>query len=104
MDKHEQFKRLYKKFVDGTRWLNKRIVNGTATQKDRDDFKRLVSDPMDAMWETFTDEDKHHWNMVKHAVDLFDGTIILEDEEKKKRMREEKKMRKKKWKRYFHSH
>jgi hypothetical protein len=38
MDKHEQFKRLYKKFVDGTRWLNQKIQDGTVTDQDRDDF------------------------------------------------------------------
>ena len=38
MDKHEEFKRLYKKFVDGARWLNQKIQEGTAREKDKEEF------------------------------------------------------------------
>ncbi len=95
MDKHEQFKRLYKKFVEGKRWLK-------AYGRDADwvDFSRLVVEPMDALWFTFTDEEKAYWEMVKTAVEIFDGTILIEDEERRKRLVEE---RRKKWKRYFRS-
>jgi len=102
MDKHEQFKRLYKKFVDGTRWLNQKIQDGTVTDQDRDDFNRLVVEPMDGLWATFTDEEKKSWDTVKYAVELFDGTIVLEEEEQRKRQLEHKKKgKKKRWRSYF---
>lgn len=95
MDKHDQFKRLYKKFVDGTRWLNK----STPTQQDKDEFNRLVVEPMDALWATFTDEEKAYWNKVRYAVDLFNGTIVDEEQERIKHQREARR-KKKRWKRY----
>lgn len=105
MDKHEQFKRLYKKFLDGSRWLNKKMQEGTATEKDKDEFNQQVVEPMDALWATFTGEEKDHWGKVKYAVDLFEGTIVLDDEEKKTKQFDERSRRKKKrWRRYSQSY
>ncbi|HOW42298.1 MAG TPA: hypothetical protein PLF03_01395 [Candidatus Omnitrophota bacterium] len=105
MDKHEQFKRLYKKFLDGSRWLNKKMQEGTATEKDKEEFNLQVVEPMDAMWATFTDEEKAGWEQVKYAVDLFEGTIVLEDEVKSSKQDEARSRRKKKrWRRYSQSY
>ncbi len=105
MDKHEQFKRLYKKFLDGSRWLNKKMQEGTATEKDKDEFNQQVVEPMDALWATFTDEEKDYWGKVKYAVDLFEGTIVLEDEVKSNKQDEERSRRKKKrWRKYSQSY
>ena len=105
MDKHEQFKRLYKKFLDGLRWLNKKMQEGTATEKDKDEFYQQVVEPMDAMWAMFTDEEKDYWGKVKYAVDLFEGTIVLEDEVKSNKQDEERSRRKKKrWRKYSQSY
>jgi 5-methylthioribose kinase len=105
MDKHEQFKRLYKKFLDGSRWLNKKMQEGTATEKDKDEFNQQVVEPMDALWATFTDEEKDYWGKVKYAVDLFEGTIVLEDEVKSNKQDDERSRRKKKrWRRYSQSY
>ena len=100
MDNHEKFKALFKKFIEGTRWLNKKKLDGSVTQKDKDDFQCSVVEPMDAMWATFTDEEKEYWDRVRYAVDLFEGTIVDEAEEERRRQREEKQRNKKKWKRY----
>lgn len=100
MDKHDQFKQLYKKFVDGLRWLN----NGAPTERDKEEFTRLVVEPMDALWATFTDEEKAYWNKVRYAVDLFNGTIIDEDEERIKQQREDKRKKKKRWRNYSQSY
>ena len=101
MDKHEEFKQLYKKFVDGTRWLNTKVQEGTATLQDKEELTRLVIEPMDAMWATFTDEEQAYWDKVRRTVDLFNGTIVLEVQEKRKQMDVDKKKRKKKrWRDY----
>jgi len=50
-----------------------------------------------------TDEEKEYWSMVQHGVDLFGGTIVLDDEKVIRRVKK-KKGQKKKWKRYFQSH
>lgn len=105
MDKHEEFKRLYKRFIDGSRWLNKKMLEGTATQKDKDEFNERVVAPMDAIWATFTDEEKDYWGKVQYAVDLFEGTIVLDDEMKKRKQIEERSKRKKKrWRNYSRSY
>ena len=105
MDKHEEFKRLYKKFIEGLRWLNKKMQEGTATDKDKEEFKHRVAEPMDALWATFTTEEKEYWIKVKYVVDLFDGTIVLDDEENKSKVIETKNRRKnKRWKNYFRSY
>ena len=105
MDKHEEFKRLYEKFVDGSRWLNQKIQEGTAREKDKEEFNKRVVEPMDALWATFTDEEKDYWGKVKYAVDLFEGTIVMEDEEKKRKQAEEQSKRKKKrWRNYSRSY
>jgi hypothetical protein len=101
MDNHEEFKRLYKRFIDGSRWLNKKMLEGTARDKDKEEFNQQVVEPMDAMWATFTDEEKDYWGKVQYAVDLFEGTIVLEDEVKKRKHIEERSKRKKKrWRNY----
>ena len=51
MDDHEKFKRLYKKFIDGTRWLNRRMADGTATEHDKNEFNQTVVEPMDRLRE-----------------------------------------------------
>ena len=105
MDKHERFKQIYKQFIEGSRWLNKRTVEGTITEKDKADFNRLVIEPMDALWATFTDKEKDYWGKVKYAVDLFGGTIVLEDEVKRRKQFEERSKRKKnRWRNYSRSY
>ena len=76
MDKFEQFKGIYKRFTDGTRWLNDKMAKGINADKDKDDFNRLVVEPMDAMWAEFTDEDKEYWTKVSDAVRIFNGRIV----------------------------
>ena len=76
MNKHEEFKCLYNKFILGTRWLNKRMEEGTATQKDKDDYDRLVCAPVDSMWAEFTDEEKDCWCKITKVIDLLNGVIV----------------------------
>jgi len=105
VDRQERFKQVYKCFIEGSRWLSKRAEEGTITEKDKVDFNRLVVEPMDALWATFTDEEKDFWGKVKYAVDLFEGTIVLEDEEKKRKQAEERSKRKKsRWRNYSRSY
>ena len=72
----EEFKRLYKRFIDGTRWINDKMAKGINADQDKTDFNRLVVEPMDAMWAEFTDEDKEYWAKVSDAVRIFNGRIV----------------------------
>ncbi|MCK9554999.1 hypothetical protein M0R36_04180 [bacterium] len=105
MDKHEQFKHIYKKFIDGTHWLNKRMVEGIATQEDKDLFMERVAGPMDALWAEMTDDEKEYWSTVSDAVQVFNGTIVVGEsrstQKKKERQIQRKKDRGKRWKKYF---
>ena len=76
MDKFDSFKALYKRFVDGTRWINERMAKSINVDQDKADFKRLVIEPMDAMWAEFTDEEKEYWIRIDDAVRIFNGRIV----------------------------
>jgi len=76
MNKFEQFKGLYKRFVDGTRWLNRQMQKGIDIEHDKKEFQGLVVEPMDAMWAGFTDEQKDYWLKVNDAVHIFNGRIV----------------------------
>ena len=75
-DRFDKFKGLFKRFVDGTRWINERMAKGISVDKDKEDFKWTVVEPMDAMWAEFTDEDKDYWFKVSDAVRIFNGRIV----------------------------
>ena len=72
----DKYKALYKRFIDGTRWINDKMANGINADQDKADFNRLVVEPMDAMWAGFTDEEKDYWLKVNDAVRIFNGRIV----------------------------
>jgi len=72
----DKYKALYKRFIDGTRWINDKMANGINADQDKADFNRLVVEPMDAMWAEFTDEEKDYWLKVNDAVCIFNGRIM----------------------------
>jgi hypothetical protein len=105
MDKNEEFKQIYKKFVDGMRWLNQRIQEGTVKEKDKEEFTAKVIEPMDTIWASLSDDEKDFWGRVQYGVGLFEGTIVSEDEVKERHKAEDKKRTKQnRWRRYFRSY
>ena len=72
----DKYKALYKRFIDGTRWINDKMANGINADQDKADFNRLVVEPMDAMCAEFTDEEKDYWLKVNDAVRIFNGRIV----------------------------
>ena len=72
----DKFKALFKRFIDGTKWINDQMAKGFNVDKDKEDFKGLVIEPMDAMWAEFSDEDKDYWINVHDAVRIFNGRIV----------------------------
>ncbi len=106
MDKHEKFKHIYAKFIEGNRWLNQRMVEGVATQKDKDLFMERVVNPMDDLWAEMTADEKEYWGTVSDAVEVFNGTIVVEADQRKRQVKKEKQIQRKKdrdkrWKKYF---
>ncbi len=75
-DRFDRFKALYKRFVDGNRWLSERMSQGINIDKDKDDFNHLVVEPMEALWAEFSDEEKDDWQKVADAVRIFNGRIV----------------------------
>lgn len=71
--KFDEFKLLYKRFVDGTRWINKQMQK---LEEDKRIFQETVIKPMDELWNTFTDEEKKYWDAVALAVKTFNGRIV----------------------------
>ena len=76
MDKFDKYKSLYKRFVDGTRWINERMAKGINVDQDKEDLKRTVVEPMDVMWAAFNDEEKDYWTKVSDAIRIFNGRIV----------------------------
>ena len=74
--KFYEFKSIYKKFIDGTRWLNEQMAKEVNVDQDKKDFQKMVIEPMDKMWATFSDEEKKYWDTVDTAVKTFNGRIV----------------------------
>ena len=74
--KFKRFESLYKRFVDGTRWINEQMARGVNVERDKDEFKRFVIEPMDKMWGELTQGEKDYWSTVMTAVRMFKGRLI----------------------------
>ena len=74
--KFKRFESLYKRFVDGTRWINEQMARGVNVERDKDEFKRFVVEPMDKMWGELTQSEKDYWSTVMTAVRMFKGRPI----------------------------
>ena len=73
--KFNEFKVLYQQFLAGMRWLNSQMARGINVDKDKQEFEAKVVGPMDALWSTFTNEEKDYWLKVDKVVKVFDGKI-----------------------------
>lgn len=74
--RHQVFGELLKRFVDGTRWINKQMALGADVERDKRDFNRSVVEPMDGLWLELTPSEKDYWDKVMMAVRIFKGRII----------------------------
>ena len=74
--KFNEFKALNQQFSAGMSWLNRQMARGINVDKDKQEFQANVVEPMDALWSTFTDEEKDYWLKVDMAVKVFDGKIL----------------------------
>jgi len=74
--KFKRFESLYKRFVDGTRWINEQMARGVNVERDKDEFKRFVIEPMDKMWGELTQSEKDYWSTIMTAVRMFKGRLI----------------------------
>ena len=67
-DKFKRYKDIYTKFIHGTKWLNKQMANGVNVDREKKEFISSIINPMDALWSTFTDEEKDYWSKVDKAI------------------------------------
>ena len=74
--RHRIFGQLLKRFVDGTRWLSDQMGRGVNIVNDKQDFDRLVVEPMDKMWLELTQAEKDYWWIVWRATQIFKGRLI----------------------------
>ena len=74
--RHRVFGQLLKRFVDGTRWLSDQMGSGVNIVNDKQDFDRLVVEPMDRMWLELTQAEKDYWWVVWRATQIFKGRLI----------------------------
>jgi len=74
--RHQVFGELLKRFVDGTRWLNKQMALGADVERDKRDFNRTVVEPMDGLWLSLTQSEKDYWWTVVRATQIFKGRLI----------------------------
>ena len=74
--RHRVFGELLKRFVDGTRWLSKRMASGADVEHDKRDFNRSVVELMDGLWLELTQSEKDYWWIVLRATQIFKGRLI----------------------------
>lgn len=74
--RHQVFGELLKRFVDGTRWLDKQMALGADVERDKQDFNRSVVEPMDGLWLELTQSEKDYWWTIVRATQIFKGRLV----------------------------
>lgn len=74
--KHDTFKALYKKFIDGIRWLDQQYACGIDIEHDIDEFERLVFKPIMELLDTLTEEEREYWEKVHMVTTSFNARVV----------------------------
>ena len=72
----DEYFRLYKKHIDGMRWLEQRSKDGLDITQDEADFIRLVREPMRKAWDKLTPEEQQYCLKIDTIVDQLDARIV----------------------------
>jgi hypothetical protein len=81
-DKLERFKKIYTQFIHGTKWLNGQMAKGINVDREKKEFISSVINPMDALWATFTDQEKDYWAKVDVEIKKLQNRATPKDERK----------------------
>ena len=81
-DKFKRYKDIYTKFIHGTKWLNKQMANGVNVDREKKEFISSVINPMDALWATFTNQEKDYWAKVDVEIKKLQNRATPKDERK----------------------
>ncbi len=73
----EKAVKLYKKFIDGARWLNCKMLKGDDCQTDLLEFDEDVCQPLDDLWEKLEYSEREVLDEITKMVGIFDGSIEL---------------------------
>ena len=72
----DEYFRLYKKRIEGMRWLEQRAKDGFDTTQDEADYIRLVENPMREAWDKLSEEEQQHCLRLDSIVDAFNARIV----------------------------
>ncbi|MDX9702398.1 MAG: hypothetical protein RBU23_05055 [Candidatus Auribacterota bacterium] len=72
----DEYFRLYKKHIDGMRWLEQRSKDGFDITQDEADFIRLVREPMRKAWDKLTAEEQQHCIKIDTIVEKLNARIV----------------------------
>lgn len=73
----EKAVKLYKKYIDGIRWLDDRKIRGIDVVSHEADFDLRVVEPMDKLWEELSPGDRDNLDKITELVWGFSGSITL---------------------------
>lgn len=76
MSNFEQFNGLYRRYVEGSRWLKEQGIRGNNVSQDLKDFTELVVKPMEEAWLKLNDEEKKFFRPEEQAVEVADASIV----------------------------
>lgn len=79
MTNFEKTVRLYKKFIEGTRWINAKKLRGDNVEKWEKKFKNEVNDPLEEVWSKLNEFESKNMCKISKMITLFTGTIELEE-------------------------
>ncbi|MDX9703978.1 MAG: hypothetical protein RBU23_13180 [Candidatus Auribacterota bacterium] len=72
----DEYFRLYKKHIDGMRWLEQRSKDGLDITQDEADFIRLVREPMREAWDKLTAEEQQYCLKIDTIVEQLNARIV----------------------------
>ena len=71
-----RFKALYKKFIDGIRWLDQRYAYGIDIEHDIDVFEQVVFKPIMELLDTLSEEERAYWEKVHMVTTAFNARVM----------------------------
>jgi hypothetical protein len=66
---------IYKKYINGRKWLENRRKRGIDISKDLQDFQERVMVPLNAKWKKLNKEELKDWAFIHKVTKMFDATI-----------------------------
>lgn len=72
----QHFINIFKKFINGSHWLQSRSNSGIDTTADRQEFEAQVVRPMDQAWLELDDAQREFWTHARRTAEVFEARMV----------------------------